>query len=95
MLAWLAMKLEFDPADLARFRDRRWDLVRAGKERHWAEQTRIQGPIAGLEASTGLWLLARSVDPTWPTPELRRLDLDHHAGLAAKIRRLEHVFAHR
>jgi hypothetical protein len=89
------MGIELDRAALLVFRDRRWDLVRDAKDAHWAEQTRKQGPRAGLEASAALWAHARTVDPSWPSEQERREDFEHHLKLAAKLRRIAHAFAAR
>lgn len=87
--------LELDRAALLAFRDRRWDLVREAKLAHWAEQTRMRGAIAGLEAGAALWAHTRSIDPQWPSEDQRREDFVHHVELAAKLRRVAHVFARR
>lgn len=85
------MTIDLDRATLLAFRDRRWDLVRESKLAHWAEQTRVKGPRAGLEASTALWMHARTVDPSWPSEQERREDFEHHVELAAKLRQVADV----
>jgi hypothetical protein len=86
------VSIDLDRAALLAFRERRWDLVHESKLAHWAEQTRIKGPLAGLQASAALWVHARTVDPTWPSEHERREDFEHHVELAAKLRRIAHVF---
>jgi hypothetical protein len=69
--------------------------VRACKEAFWAADASARGPIAGLEASTAMWEHARSIDPSWPSDETRRADLDHHVQWAQMLRRLADVFTRR
>ncbi|KIG19440.1 hypothetical protein DB30_02721 [Enhygromyxa salina] len=79
-------------ASLLAFRDRGWARVRSSKEAFWAEDTRVRGPMAGLLAGAALWEHARLVEPTWPTDEARKSDLEHHVVVAEKVRRIAHVF---
>lgn len=89
------MPIELTRASLLAYRNRRWDLVRAAKQQFWAEQTRSRGATAGIAAGEALWLHARTVDPSWPPPESRRADLEHHRAFADKLRRAAHAFSSR
>jgi hypothetical protein len=71
---------------------RPWDRIRRVKEQFWAEDAAAHGPEAGLRAGQLLREHMARVDPTWPTADLRQLDLEHHQALAARLRRLAHVF---
>jgi hypothetical protein len=83
------------PEDLRAYRDRAWALAREAKKQYWAEDARTGGPEAGLRVSEGLWLHARTVDPSWPSDVERDADLEHHLRLAARIARVSHVFSGR
>jgi hypothetical protein len=87
--------IELTRASLLAYRNRRWDLVRAAKQQFWAEQTRSRGASAGIGAGEALWLHARAIDPSWPSPESRRADLEHHLAFADKLRRANHAFSGR
>jgi hypothetical protein len=85
----------FDPADLRDFLHRPWHEVRAEKERYWADQTRLRGPVAGLRAGEVLMLHVRAIAPDWPTPADRDLDYLHHLRLVGLFERAAHAFPRR
>jgi hypothetical protein len=89
------MPIELTREALLAYCNRRWDLVRQAKERFWAEETRARGPDAGFAAGESLWIHVRSLDPSWPSEDSRRADLEHHVALNDKLRRIAHVFARR
>lgn len=87
-----SMAAAFDPDALRAFCGRDWARARAAKEQFWAEDHRRRGPQAGLAIGAALWEHTRSIDPSWPSPEQRSDDLEHHMELAERIKRVAHVF---
>jgi hypothetical protein len=82
-----------DAASVRRFVDRPWDLLRAAKRRHWAEEVAARGPEAPLRASRALWLHMRRVRPDWPSDAERAEDLAHHVVLKGCLDRAARALA--
>lgn len=82
-----------DASSVRRFADRPWELLRAAKRRHWAEEVTARGPEASLGASRALWLHMRRVRPDWPSDAERAEDLAHHLELKGYLDRAARALA--
>ena len=82
-----------DASSVRRFVDRPWELLRAAKRRHWAEEVTARGPEASLRASRALWLHMRRVRPDWPSDADRAEDLAHHLELKGCLDRAARALA--
>jgi hypothetical protein len=82
-----------DVASIRRFVDRPWELLRAAKQRYWAEEAIAHGADSSLRASRALWLHMRRVRPDWPSEAERAEDLAHHLELKGCLDRAARALA--
>ena len=76
-------------SDIHSYLDRDWDLIRASKDRYWAERKQTLAPEEALRFAEGLRLQIRSLRPDWPDAEQREADLATHARVSECLRRVQ------
>lgn len=82
--------MPYEPVDPQLLRDlvgRAWDRAAEHKATYWARRRAQAGVAAAFVAAESLRARMRAIDPGWPHPEQRRLDLEHHVRVAEMLRR--------
>lgn len=73
--------------DFASYARRDWAALGQLKRDSWLRRQRARSPAQRLAAGDALRAHVRRVRPDWPSAGSRRSDLEHHVGLAARMRR--------
>lgn len=74
---------------MAAFATRDWAEIERRKRRWIAEQQASLTPAEALAMGDALRNHALAVHPDWPTPEMRRADLEAHVRLCEMLRRVQ------
>lgn len=74
---------------IADYVSRDWAAVREAKDQYWAERIERLGPVEGLRIAGELRRQMQAIDPAWPSPAERQLDLASHVHLAERLRRTD------
>ncbi len=75
-------------SDIRSYLDRDWGLVRASKDRYWAERKQTLTPEEAVRIAEGLRLQVRSLRPGWPDAKQRAADLASHVRVSELLRRV-------
>jgi hypothetical protein len=67
---------------------RDWGAAREAKNLHWSERISRLGAVEGLRAAEALRQQMLALHSGWPNAESRRVDIEFHAEMAARLRRV-------
>ena len=87
-----AAKKLLTKSNIQAYLQRDWKALETVAEQSWKERIVIHGNAEGLRVADELWQQARLFHPSWPDPETRQKDLEHHVRLSRIFRRIQQTW---